>query len=99
LAAQLISSGDATRQPTDRGVTGAGPYTIYGRIFDEDGEYQDYSSVLGALPTANVQTPSVVKPITITWNDAVDGELGWRVQRSSDGTHCTPLRAIRTTDA
>jgi hypothetical protein len=71
----------------DLGVTGAGPYTIYGRIFDADGGYQDYSSVLGALPTVDVQSPTTPNSITMTWHDIVSGEDGWRVQRSSDGTH------------
>jgi hypothetical protein len=41
------ANSDSFKSYEELGVTGAGPYTIYGRIFDEDGGYQDYSSVLG----------------------------------------------------
>jgi hypothetical protein len=77
---------------------------IWARIFDKDGGYSDYNTSY-VLPTINWNTVNgwdtrnSTSFISFSWLDVADGEAGWRVQRSSDGTNFTTVEDLPANSA
>jgi uncharacterized delta-60 repeat protein len=76
---------------TDIAFDTAGTFTVYGRIFDKDGGYTDYTAAQvviskAAAPSQLVADQVEATQLILTWTDNADDEDGFNVYQSTNGS-------------